>query len=285
MSTRESTYNFIRPVPQLPGFAARIEGLDLAQPLHEGVRAELHRALLDYGMLVFPPQPMEPAQHVALASAFGDIAPGAYFPRLPGHPEVEVIRTDAEHPPELNVWHSDVTWQARFPTGTVIQLKELPAAGGNTVWACGRKAFQALSEGMKTYLRGLTATHSWTGSLVEDALRQAGEETLVGAVRRHAPVVHPVVRRHPETGEEVLFVNEAFTRQIDGVPFREGRALLEFLREWMVQPEFVYSHRWECDGIAVWDNRATQHYAVADYWPATRVLRRVTFRARAESAA
>lgn len=272
-------YHLIRPVAQLPGFAARIDGLDLQQPLSVEAKAELHQALLDFGMLVFEPQPLTPEQHIDLASAFGSITTGAFFPRKDGYPQIEVIRSDAAHPPELNVWHSDVTWKALPPTGTVIQLTELPTAGGNTAWACGSKAFEALSEGMKTYLRGLSATHSWIGSLVQDALEKVGEEAMVNAVRRFKPVVHPLVQRHPESGKEILFVNEAFTRSINGVPFREGRALLEFLREWMIQPEFVYTHPWRLHGIAVWDNRSTQHYAVADYWPQSREVQRVTFQA------
>ena len=124
----KQTYEHIHPVPQLPGFAARIEGLDLAQPLSGDVKRELHRALNEFGLLTIPPQPLTPEQHLDLASAFGQIATGAYFPRKDGYPDIEVIRTDREHPPELNVWHSDVTWKAQFPTGTVIQLLELPAA-------------------------------------------------------------------------------------------------------------------------------------------------------------
>jgi taurine dioxygenase len=278
-------YRHTRPVAQLPGFAAVVEGLDFSGPLSSEVKSELHRALNEFGLLTIAPRTLTPAQHLDLASAFGHVAPGAFFPRLPGHPDVEIIRCDREHPPELNVWHSDVTWRLDFPTGTVIQLIDVPDSGGNTAWACGRKAFQALSEGMKSYLRGLSATHSWTGSLVEDALREAGEAQLVNAARQFRPVSHPLVRRHPETGEEVLFANEAFTRRIDGVPMREGRAILEFLREWMIQPDFVLSHRWAPGGIAVWDNRSTQHYAAADYWPQTRVLHRVTFRSRLETVA
>jgi len=279
-----SPYTHIQPVPQLPGFAARVDGIALARPLSAPVKAELHRALLDFGVLVFAPQPLSPEQHIELASAFGNIATGAFFPRLEGYPQVEVIRTDQDHPPELNVWHSDVTWRDDFPTGTVIQLKEVPPAGGNTVWACGAKALAALSPGMQQYLRGLSATHSWQGSLVQDALEQRGDDAVIQAIRRFKPVVHPVVRRHPESGKDILFVNEAFTRKINDVPVRESRALLAFLREWMVQPEFAYSHKWEPDGIAVWDNRATQHYAAADYWPTPRMLRRVTFQTRLQSA-
>lgn len=275
-------YDFIQPVPLMPGFAARIEGLDLGNPLSPAVKSELHRALLEFDVLVFPPQILSPERHIDLASAFGKVADGAFFPRKEGYPEIEIITFDEAHPPELNVWHSDISWKQVPPTGTVIQLIDLPSAGGNTAWASGAKAFDALSEGLKTYLRGLSATHSWQGSLVQDALEAAGEEAVVNAVRRFKSVSHPLIRRHAESGKDVLFVNEAFTRRINGVPFRESQAILAFLREWMIQPEFVYSHRWERNGIAVWDNRSTQHYAVADYWPERRSLQRVTFQSDAD---
>jgi taurine dioxygenase len=275
-------YETIAPAPLMPGFAARIDSLDLRRPLSPAVKAELHRALLEFELLLFPPQAISPEQHMELGSAFGAVADGAYFQRKEGYPAIELITFDESHPPELNVWHSDITWKRRPPTGTVIQIVEVPANGGNTAWASCSQSFAALSDGFKTYLRGLTATHTWQGSIVGNALETAGEDAVVDAVRRFKPAVHPVVRRHPESGREVLFVNEAFTRHINGVSFRESRAILEFLREWMVQPEFVYIHKWELYGIAVWDNRTTQHYAVADYWPQRRTVQRVTFEAEAD---
>jgi taurine dioxygenase len=275
-------YQLIRPVPLMPGFAARIEQLDLQRPLSSETKEELHRALLEFEVLIFPAQEVSPERHIDLASAFGKVADGAFFPRKDGYPQIEIITFDEQHPPELNVWHSDVTWKSVPPTGTVIQVVDLPSSGGNTAWASGAKAFEALSEGFKLYLRGLSATHSWQGSLVQDALEAAGEEAMVNAVRRFKSVTHPLIRRHSESGKDVLFVNEAFTRCINDVSFRESRAILGFLREWMIQPEFVYSHKWERNGIAVWDNRSTQHYAVADYWPQRRSVQRVTFQSASD---
>jgi len=272
-------YQHIHPVPQQPNFAARIEGLDLAKPLTPEVKRELYQALLDFEVLLLPPQELTAQQHVDLASAFGPPAPGAFFQRKDGHPLLEVIVFDEQHPPEINVWHSDLTWLPEPPAGTVIQITELPQSGGNTSWASLSKAFDALSPGLKHYLRDLSATHTWEVSGWRDALGSAGDEALVKALRKFKPVIHPVVRPHPESGKEVLFVNENFTRRIEGVHFRESRALLEFLREWIVQPEFVYTHHWERNGIAIWDNRTTQHYASADYWPHRRVTQRVTFNA------
>jgi taurine dioxygenase len=278
-------YTQFTPVPQMSGFAAELHGLDLGKPMTEKAKAELRQALLDFEVLLIPPVELSPERHIELASAFGSVAKGAFFPRKDGYPDIEIITCDEQNPPELNVWHSDVSWKDVPPTGTVIQLLDLPPQGGNTVWSSCSRAFEALSDGFKTYLRGLTATHSWQGSLVQDALEASGEEAVVNAVRRFKPVTHPLVRIHPESGKEVLFINEAFTRKINGIHFREGRAILEFLREWMIQPEFIYSHKWQKHGIAVWDNRSTQHYAVADYWPARRSLQRVTFQSEADAAA
>lgn len=273
-----SRYRHIRPRPQQPNFAAHIDGVDLTRPLSPEIRRELYQALLDFEVIFLPPQQITLDQHVELASVFGQVAPGAFFPRKDGHPLVEVIEFDENRRPEVNIWHSDLTWLAESPNGTVIQITEPPPAGGGTAWASLSRAYSALSPGLQQYLAGLTATHTWEISGWRDALeRLGGEEVLIQALRKYKPVQHPVVRTHPESGKQVLFVNENFTKHIDGVHFRESRGLLEFLREWIVQPEFTYTHKWEPNGIAIWDNRSTQHYALADYWPARRVNHRVTF--------
>ena len=272
-------YRHIRPQPQLPNFAAKID-LDLARPLSAEVQRELYQALLDFEVLLFPPQVLTPEQHVAFARVFGDISAISFIPRKQGHPEIEVIEFDEARPPEINNWHSDLSWLPNPPAGSVIQITELPALGGNTSWSSLSAAFAALSPGLRAYLSGLTATHTWEISGFREAIASFSEELLVNAIRSFKPVQHPLVRPHPESGKPVLYVNETFTKRIDGVHFRESRALLAFLREWIVQPEFVYTHKWEAHGLAVWDNRTTQHYASADYWPHRRVTQRVTFNPR-----
>lgn len=271
-------YRHIQPIPQQPNFAAHIEGVDLSRPLSADVKRELYQALLDFEVIFLPPQAITLDQHVELASVFGPVAPGAFFPRKDGHPLVEVIEFDEKRPPEVNIWHSDLTWLAEPPNGTVIQIVEPPAHGGSTAWASLSRAFTALSPSLQDYLATLTATHTWEISGWRNALEHiGGRDALIAAIDRFKPVQHPVVRTHPESGKKVLFVNENFTKHIDGVHFRESRGVLEFLREWIVQPEFTYTHKWQKNGIAVWDNRSTQHYALADYWPQRRVNNRVTF--------
>lgn len=280
----EATYQHIRPRPQLPDFAAFIDGVDLTKPLSSAVQGELYQALLDFEVLLFEPQVLSVEQHLALASAFGEVAQGAYFPRKEGHSEVEVLANDENRPASVDHWHSDITWVENPPTGTVIQITETPAVGGNTSWISMTKALRALSPGMQDYLRGLTATHTWEISQWRNFLGNIGEDVLINSIRQFKPVVHPVVTVHPESGKEVLFVNETFTRNINDISGYESRQLMQFLANWIKQPEFTYSHKWQAHGLAVWDNRTTQHYASADYWPHRRVNQRVTFNARGAKA-
>lgn len=225
-------YRHIRPVPQLPNFAAHIEGVDLTRPLSPEVRQELYQALLDFEVIFFPPQELTPEQHLALASVFGPVAQGAYFPRKEGHPQIEVLENDEKRPPSIDHWHSDLTWLENPPAGTVIQITELPPVGGNTSWASMSKAYDALSPWFKAYIDQLTATHTWEVSNWRNYLANLGEEVLINSIRQFKPVVHPVVKPHPESGRKVLFVNETFTRKINDVPPLEGREILQFLTHW-----------------------------------------------------
>ncbi len=270
-------YEHIRPTPRLPDFAAWIDGVDLTRPLSEPVRVELRRALADFEVLFFRPQVLTPAQHVALAEVFGPVSGGSFFERHATAPEMEMIVTDRERPPSIDQWHTDLTWQARPPMGTVIQITETPPHGGNTCWLSTSKAFAALSPGMQAYLEGLTATHTWEVSGFRDALGLRGDEALVNAIRHYKPVSHPVVLVHPDSGRRCLYVNDSFTKCLDGIDKRESRAMLAFLSSWIRRPEFTVQHEWQAHGLAVWDNRSTQHYANADYWPHRRVNHRVTF--------
>lgn len=270
-------YKHIRPVPRMPNFAAWIEGVDLTQPLSVPVQAELRKALFDFEVIFFQPQILTPAQHVALAKVFGPVSAGSYFARKPDAPEMEMIVSDREHPPSIDNWHTDISWKANPPLGTAIQITETPPAGGNTCWISTSKAYDWLSPGLQKYLEGLTAVHSWEVSGFREVLGERGDDALIAAIKAFKPVVHPVVRKNPDSGRKCLFVNADFTRNIQGVDRHEARGMLQFLLEWLKKPEFMVHHQWTAHQIAVWDNRSTQHYAVADYWPHHRVNQRVTF--------
>jgi taurine dioxygenase len=273
----EQRYKHIRPVPRMPNFAAWIEGVDLTQPLTALVKAELRQALFDFEVLFFKPQKISSERHMALAQVFGQMSTGAFFDRSADAPDLEMIVNDADRPPNIDVWHTDMSWKANPPLGTVIQITEVPPSGGNTCWCSTSKAFSALSKGMQNYLESLEAVHTWEVSGYREAFGKLGDETLFAALKAYKPVIHPVVRTNPDSGKKCIYVNGVFTREIIGIDCHEASGMLTFLLDWLKKPEFMIQHQWEAGGLAVWDNRSTQHYATADFWPHRRVNHRITF--------
>lgn len=270
-------YKHIKPVPRMPNFAAWIEGVDLTRPLSDAVQAELRQALFDFEVIFFRPQKITPQQHIALGKVFGPASKGSYFDRHAEFPELEMIVSDRARPPAIDNWHTDISWKPTPPLGTAIQITLTPPAGGNTCWSSTSKAYEWLSPGMQKYLQGLSAVHTWETSAFREYLGEKGDDALIAAIKAFKPVEHPVVRINPDSGRKCIFVNSDFTRRIVGVDRHEAKGILHFLLDWMKRPEFMVHHQWEAGGIAVWDNRSTQHYAVADYWPHERINQRVTF--------
>lgn len=271
-------YSRFTPKQILPRFGANIEDLDLTQEMDDTTKTELYQALMDFEVLFFPPQEISPEQHTQLASCFGPLAKGSFFQRKEGAEAIEMIVFDRDTPPEINYWHTDLSWQKTPPLGSVIQITETPEVGGNTGFMSTSKAYDGLSAGMKAYLETLTGVHTWEVSGFYNLLESKGIDRLTEVMTAFRPTEHPVVITHPVSGRKAIYVNETFTREIKGedVHFREARSILQFLLNWMQQPEFTINHQWEKNGLAVWDNRVTQHYALADYWPHRRVTQRVT---------
>ena len=270
-------YRHIRPVPRMPNFAAWIEGVDLTKPMNQAVQKELRQALWDFEVIFFRPQTITPKQHIALAKVFGPTSSGSYFERKEDFPEIEMIVNNKNKPPSIDNWHTDISWKDSPPLGTAIQITVTPPAGGNTCWLSTSKAFEWLSPGMQTYLKGLQAEHTWEVSGFRDILGARGDDALMAAIKAYKPVIHPVIRTNPDSGRPCIFVNSSFTKRILGVDRQEAEGIFYFLKNWLKKPEFMVHHQWEPGGIAIWDNRSTQHYALADYWPHERVNQRVTF--------
>lgn len=270
-------YRHIGVQPRMPNFAAWIHGVDLCRPLDEAVGRELRQALWDFEVIFFPPQRITAEQHIALAKVFGPLSEGSFFERSSATEELEMIVFDEQRPPQIDAWHTDMTFSAKPPAGTVIQITELPPAGGNTCWASTTKAYATLSPGLQAYFSELWTLNTWELGGFREMVGARGEQAVLDAMRKHPPVRHPLVLTHPESGKRSLYFNRETARRIENVDEREGRGMLDFLGQWVQRPEFMVHHQWEPHGIAVWDNRTTQHYALADYWPHRRVNQRVTF--------
>lgn len=258
---------------------AVVHGLDVARPLDDRSLTELRHALAVHEVLFFRDQPLDGDQQLALARQFGDLS---LYPieRLfgadePGH---QVIVDDEENPPGVDLWHTDVSWLERPPAIAFLTCLEVPAYGGDTMWASTTAAWDALSDRMKTMLEGLECEHSCHTGFVEIAARKSGIPELADRIRAAYPVQHhPLVRTHPETGRRSLFLTDrGVLHRIVGLPERESETLLGFLAAHVDEPRFHVRWPWAENQLAIWDERTTLHRGVSDHFPQRRVIRRCT---------
>src|SRR5580704_18703048 len=257
---------------------AVIEGVDLAADLPQPVINRLSELLVEHEVMLFPRQPITPQQQCRFAARFGPLHVHPIYPVLPDLPEIMVIDTHEGFLPDNDNWHTDVTFSQTPPLAGILAAKRLPQSGGDTLWSSNRAVYESLSEPLRVMLDGLTATHSVAKSFPASRWGSdaAFKERYERAVAKHPPVVHPVVRTHPVSGRKVLFVNEGFTTHINELSAGESQALLDFLFAQAGRPELTVRWNWKVDDVAFWDNRATQHYAIADYLPERRTMHRAT---------
>lgn len=221
---------------------------------------------------------MTSQSQVALASLFGELHIHPVFPTVPDVPQVIVLDSHQTDLRDNELWHTDVTFSKTPPMGCVLRAVKIPPTGGDTLWASLSSAFDALDDDTKAFLRGKTATHDIRLSFPKERFgqSQADDEKLKKAIADNPPLSHPVVRTHPETGKECLFVTEGFTSHIDGLSERESRELLDKLFAYSTQDAFTIRHQWQAGDVVIWDNRATQHKALFDYGDAHRIMHRAT---------
>ncbi len=257
--------------PLTPAIGAEISGVALGEEQDDATIAEIRAALLTYKVIFFRDQFITPAQHIAFARRFGALEIHPATPKGQPDPEVLHIAHGPESRGKENAWHSDVTWRAEPSLGSILRAVEVPPVGGDTLFADMAAAFRALSPAMQDWCRGLTAVHD-IARVFAGRLNTSADELRA----KFPPQVHPVVRTHPETGEQALYVNTAFTSHIEGLSAGESDALLAHLYAKAAVPEIQCRFRWAAGSIAFWDNRAAQHYAASDYFPAVRRMERVT---------
>ena len=261
----------LKVAPLTPSIGAEISGIDLSQEQDDAVIAEIRAALLAHKVVFFRDQPITPAQHIAFARRFGTLEIHPATPKDQPDPEVLHIAHGPESKGKENAWHSDVTWRSEPSLGSILRAVEVPPVGGDTLFADMAAAFRGLSPAMQDFCRGLTAAHD-IARVFAGRLNKPVEELH----KQYPPQVHPLVRTHPETGEQALYVNTAFTSHVEGLSAKESDRLLAHLYAQAAIPEYQCRFRWEPGSIAFWDNRAAQHYAASDYFPAVRRMERVT---------
>ncbi|HSO95645.1 MAG TPA: TauD/TfdA family dioxygenase [Acidimicrobiia bacterium] len=261
----------IRPLSGSIG--AEVQGVDLASELDDEVIATIRALWLEHLVLFFPDQDLTPDRQQAFAARFGEVtAAHPVEPALEGHPRVLPVDSASG---QTDFWHTDVTFMARPPMASLLYAVQLPPAGGDTMWANMRVAYETLAEPLRRLCDELSAYH-YAADYAEAVENGDGKEWEGAPVKKMVPVEHPVVRVHPETGQRALFVNPGFTALLKGFNGPQSQDLLRLLYKHATQPELICRYHWKPGSVAFWDNRATMHYGVHDYGTARRIMHRVT---------
>lgn len=277
-----TTYNAITVTPVTTAAGATIGGVDLTKDLPQETVAEIHEALMRHHVVFFRDQNISARQHADFARRFGPLrmARRAAFEVLQDVPEMQVLINDEARPPNVNHYHTDGIFRQDPEFGSILRAVECPVAGGDTIFVSLVAAYEALSPGMKAYLEDLSAVNDFMklhGSPAKARSWKGDNFERMDAMRReNPPTEHPLVRVHPITGRKHLYLSESFTTHIVGIEAEESQRVLDFLFRHVAKPEYQCRFAWRPGSMAFWDNRASLHYAVADYWPEKRLMERVT---------
>jgi taurine dioxygenase len=258
---------------------AEILGVDLARdPSNETFEA-IHAAFLKHKVITLRGQTaLTPDQHKAFARRFGSLNIHPYVQAMDGHPEIlEIIKEPSDTLNFGGGWHSDMSFLELPALGSLLHAIEIPAFGGDTLFADQQAAYDSLSDGLKATLNGLTAIHSAGKEYGPKGASATARKSMASKQAPDAPEYeHPVVRTHPETGRKGLYINPAFTLRFAGWTRRESKPLLDHLFNHARDERYTARVRWQAGDLTMWDNRCVWHYALNDYQGQRREMRRVT---------
>lgn len=259
-----------------PACGAVVSGLDLSGHHDIVVMRELHNALCTHGVLFFRDQhKLSSEKAIHFGEQWGPLEGPHPIYSLNKSSPIAVVAHDADHPPDNAQWHSDCSWSKSPPFASLLWPKVLPPCGGDTLWLSSTAAFKRLSPGLQQDLRGLSAVHDF-GSFRNHFHSQDPENGIDDGYHQFGSAVHPIIFDHPVTGQPYIFVNECFTMHVVGLMADESRSLLNYLFSVLYRPDLQVRWRWRHGDVAIWDNRHTQHFASADYFPSSRRMHRLT---------
>ena len=248
-------------------FVGEIEGVDLSKPIDDRTMEDIRHAWWDHSILVFRDQDLTQEQHVAFSGQFGELQGHTVKDwLLPTHPEILVLSNRGRggvKPLENGgaYWHSDITYEAVPPMGSILHGLTVPPEGGDTLYADMYAAYEALDDETKALIDDRMAIHNYKHRYMMMAKGDKRPEPTKEQLAEWVDVRHPVVLTHPDSGRKALFVNEGFTVAVEGLEKDESDALLQKLYAHSARPEFVYAHKWRPHDIVMWDNRCTMHRA------------------------
>ncbi len=275
--TPTTAYSTFRVTPVTAALGAEIDRIDLNSPLAETTQDELRAALGEHLVLFFRDQHIDDEGQLALARCFGEPEVHPIRGAL-GDPSVlhDIVDTEDSEPDRAG-WHTDVTYMQRPPSTAILRCEQTPDAGGDTLWANMQLAYQKLSDGMKHFIGGLQGFHATDGGFVDYVRRHLPSDSadkVMEAVGKGS--THPIVRTHPDTGRQSLFVDQSYLSRIEGLGKDESRYLLDFLASRVSDVSIQCRFHWTKGAVAVWDERSTQHSGSADHRGSARALRRCT---------
>ena len=266
------------------GIGVEVSDFSLSDLTAENV-AFLRSKWIEYGLIVFPKLPLSHDEFKDFALSFGDFGDDPFISSLPDYPNIAEIKRSANEKatPFGGTWHSDWSFMKKPPSATLLHSKIIPPVGGNTLFANTEKAFAALPEKMKDKLRNLKVIHSAKIPYADDGFYALEKEErsmkILPSKEAKATFSHPMIKIHPETKKECLFINPVYTINIEGFSEDESQQLLWELYEHMIQDQFVYEHVWNEDMLIMWDNRTVMHQATGGYDGFDRLLHRITLAA------
>lgn len=266
---------------------ATVHGVDLSAELTPQMVADIRSAWLKHRVLAFADQSMSDDDLERFTLAMGGFGDDPFFDPIPGREHIAAILREADEASPLFAenWHSDWSFLARPPAGTCLMAIDIPPIGGDTLFADQISAFAALPDERKDHLRSLTAIHSARGAYAPDGAYGEDDEGRSMAIRPDESAMatqkHPLVQRHPETGEEAIFSCVGYIIGIEGMEDAESFSFLMELAAWQSDDRFIYRHKWQPDMLVLWDNRSVLHKATGGYEGHRRELHRTTIAAAA----
>ncbi|MFL2732024.1 MAG: TauD/TfdA dioxygenase family protein [Gammaproteobacteria bacterium] len=266
------------------GIGVEVTDFSLADLTRENI-SFLRSKWVEYGLIVFPKLPLSHDEFKDFALSFGDFGDDPFISSLPDYPNIAEIKRSANEKatPFGGTWHSDWSFMKKPPSATLLHSKIIPPVGGNTLFANTEKSFAALPEEMKNKLRNLQVIHSAKIPYADDGFYALEKEErsmkILPSKEAKATFSHPMVKIHPETNKECLFINPVYTINVEGFSEDESQQLLWELYEHMIKDKFIYEHVWNEDMLIMWDNRTVMHQAMGGYDGYDRLLHRITLAA------
>ena len=266
---------------------AEITGIDLTKELLENEVKQIREVWLQHHVLSFPNQPMNDDDLERFTLYFGSFGDDPFIAPIPGRQNIVAVKRTADEkvPVFADNWHTDWSFQSNPPAGTCLFGIIIPSVGGNTLFANQHLALEKMSSDLRNKLEGKLAIHSAsipysrTGGYGDKDQEMGRSMDIRASDEALAKQLHPIIKKHPETGREGIFGTFGYTIGIDGMEDQEAMKLLIELSVWQSQAKFQYQHKWEKDMLVMWDNRSVLHKATGGYQGHDRLLHRTTIAA------